>query len=525
MGIIKNCRASILLFIMVIMGLFLCCDSRVQAAQEEYYIYTATAGNATITKYVGKGGDVTIPGTLGGLTVTGIGESAFWDCDRLTSITIPQGVTCIGAYAFFSCEGLTRISIPQGITSIGEYAFSGCSGLTSINIPSEVIGISSNAFADCSNLSAITVAEDNLTYTSKDGVLFNKAGDTLIACPGGLTNIVIPQEVTSIGKYAFYGCRGLTSIAIPQGVTDIGEYAFYSCERLTGITIPSGVTSIAGYAFSHTGLTSITIPPGVTSIGDNAFFACKGLTSITIPEGVVSIGEHAFSSCQGLSSFTIPSGVTSIGKGTFSFCTGLTSITIPAGVTIIGNYAFTECSRLTSITIPEAVISIGRSAFNGCSGLTSITFNSATTTIDDTEYTIPVSTKIIGYDPSTAKDYAAKYGRDFDPIGGSSETWTDWKVTLQKGSKEYLTITFNKEVDADSLIGNIYVAGDVEGSDKVNGIKVQQVTGNACQVKVVPPGNGWQSGTYYLFINRQVKARGVGKSLNSGIRMKFNVTP
>ena len=203
--------------------------------------------------------------------VTEIGNSAFYGCSSLKSITIPNGVTSIGDSAFFGCSSLTSITIPDGVTSIGASAFCFCSSLTSITIPGGVTSIGYSAFFDCSSLTSIT----------------------------------IPDGVTSIGGYAFDGCSGLTSITIPDSVTSIGYSAFFGCSSLTSITIPDGVTSIGGYAFDGcSGLTSITIPDGVTSIGDCAFRNCSSLKSITIPDGVTSIGSYAFYGCSRLTSIT-----------------------------------------------------------------------------------------------------------------------------------------------------------------------------------------------------------------------------
>jgi len=199
-------------------------------------------------------------------------------------------------------------------------------------------------------------------------VLYNKAGTILIACPGSLTTVSIPEGVTSIEWGAFSDCIGLTAISIPASVTSIGAHAFSNCR----------------------GLPTISIPQGVTSIGDMAFQYCTGLPTISIPESVTSIGSGAFSDCSGLTTISIPDSVTNISDLTFSYCTGL-----------------------TNISLPESVTSIGAGAFCGCTGLTTIRFNSATTTIDDDYNTIPATTKIIGYDPSTAKDYATNYNRQF----------------------------------------------------------------------------------------------------------------
>ena len=237
--------------------------------------------------------------------------------------------------------------------------------------------------------------EDNLTWTlDADGKLTisgtgamkdyssSEGNQSPVRKNSNVKKVVIEDGVTSIGNFAFDGCRSLTSITIPSSVTSIGNYAFYNCRSLTSITIPNSVTSIGNYAFSGCrSLTSITIPDNVTSIGTYAFYDCTSLTSITIPDNVTSIGESAFEWCSGLSSVTIPDSVTSIGFYAFKDCTSLTNITIPDSVTSIGSAAFYKCSSLTNITIPDSVTSIGIYAFSDCSSLTSITIPKSVTSI------------------------------------------------------------------------------------------------------------------------------------------------
>ena len=192
-----------------------------------------------------------------------------------------------------------------------------------------------------------------------------------------ITSVTIPDSVTSIEFAAFSGCTGLTSIVIPDSVTSIGSSAFGSCTGLTSCTIGSGVTSIGASAFTDcSGLTSIAIPDSVTSIGNNAFYQCTGLTSCTIGSGVTSIGNYAFYMCRNLTGITIPTGVTSIGDRAFQYCSSLTSINIPSGS--IGESAFYSCSDITSCTIGNSVTSIGRTAFQWCTDLTSVTVNATT---------------------------------------------------------------------------------------------------------------------------------------------------
>ena len=193
--------------------------------------------------------------------VTGIGSYAFNDCNRLTSITIPNSVKSIGHYAFNGCNRLTSITIPNSVKNIGDGAFEGCKRLTSITIPNSVKNIGDGAFEGCS----------------------------------ALTSVTIPNSVTSIGGHAFYLCSGLTSITIPNSVTSIGVRAFCFCEKLTSITIPNSVTSIGNYAFSNCyGLTSITseatIPP---SCSTNSFYAVKKSIPVYVPANSINAYKDA----------------------------------------------------------------------------------------------------------------------------------------------------------------------------------------------------------------------------------------
>ncbi len=340
--------------------------------------------------------------------------------ELVTALVIPNSVTSIGQYAFYGCSSLTSVVIPNSVTSIGQSAFQGCSGLTSVEIGNSVTSIGMNAFRDCTGLTSVYYTGDIAQWCGINFVDNSDANPLSYAHNLYINNelvtaLVIPNSVTSIGQYVFYGCSGLTSIEIPNSVTSIGQYAFTGCSGLTSVEIPNSVTSIGQKAFQGcSGLTSVEIGNSVTSIGQHAFGGCTGLTSITveeentvfdsrnncnaiietatnilvlgckntvIPNSVTSIGQYAFSGCSGLTSIEIPNSVTSIGQYAFSGCSGLTSVEIGNSVTSIGNYAFQGCSGLTSVEIGNSVTSIGQCAFSGCSGLTSVGIPNSVTSI------------------------------------------------------------------------------------------------------------------------------------------------
>ena len=267
------------------------------------YAYTVNAGGktATITNFLGpvdsEGNvdptnngpyNIEIPTTLGGCTVTGLGEYSFateengsplYDIHHhnIHSVTIPESVTSIGQSAFEACFSLDSLIIKDAATSIGASAFDGCSHLTTLSLGKNITTIGDYAFQRCSNL----------------------------------TNVTIPQSVTSIGRQAFY-LTDLNTLTIKGPIKSMGYAAFAGCTNLTSLSLYDGIQTIGEGAFiNSTSLEAVTIPQSVTSIGASAFVNCSNLSTITIPEKVTTIESNTFNGCSHLESIMLPAGLTS----------------------------------------------------------------------------------------------------------------------------------------------------------------------------------------------------------------------
>jgi hypothetical protein len=214
-------------------------------------------------------------------SVTSIGVRSFADCYNLTHVVISNGLVDIDDEAFYRCENLSDVVIPASVKRIGQEAFWGCSSLTSVSLGEAVTSIGFRAFYACDSLKSIIVDKNNDNYKDIDGNLYSKDGKVLI-------------------QYAIGKKRN--SFTIPDGVASISGSALWGCDRLSDVVIPDSVTSIGAHAFSawNSRLSSIVIPDSVTSIGEYAFSGCNKLTNVVIGKGITNIDKWAFSRCENL---------------------------------------------------------------------------------------------------------------------------------------------------------------------------------------------------------------------------------
>lgn len=363
--------------------------------------------SCTVTDYEGKqSGDLTVPESIDGYTVTAIGEGAFFRCTGFNGkLTIPDTVREIGAAAFFHCEDLTgALRLPTAIESIMPWAFEFCEGFTGeLVFPASIQTVGRDAFSYCTGFTgdltipagvsmdvtaigyckglngtlylpddftledgfaiftkfrAVSVSASNPQYTTLDGVLYSKDQKTLLLCPSGKTG----------------------TVTIPEGTEVIANAAFYTCQALSGdLTIPNTVTVIGDHAFRESGFNgTLTIPDSVVSIGESAFYSTSFVGDLVIPDSVETIGSGAFMDIPFQGTLTLSNRLTAIAPDTFAYSDFTGDLVIPDGVTTIGDYAFMGCGFGGELYLPDSLEYIGVQALGGKnSSYTSMEFSNS----------------------------------------------------------------------------------------------------------------------------------------------------
>lgn len=441
-------------------------------------------------------------------TVTSIGSRAFNDCSKLENMELPSGLKTIEENLFDGCTALKSVSIPEGITSIGARAFRHCSNLSTITIPAKVTSIGESALYGCNALKSIEVDENNTKYMSENGVLFNKSKTEIIQYPAKKEETIytIPEQVTSVGEYAFYYCENLTNITIQEGIIDIGRAAFSFCRSLDNIVIPKSVKTIGSHAFRYcTNLRSITIDGEITEISGSCFYGCSSLESIVIPYGVTKIDYEAFIGCTSLKSITMPRTVRTINS-----TGGNDDLTIYGWA---GSYA-QEYANEKSITFIELIDTVSPTIFSVRGNATNWTNKDVTLTIS----AIDKESGLAGYSfdngetwqTSRMKTYSKntsgviiKVKDNQGNIATYEETINIDKIDTMAPIAGTLLMKLNNESGTDYTNDtwteqSVYIAIN-NGSDELSGHKTTTYSVNS-GAATVNPQTLTESGTYEIVV-------------------------
>lgn len=335
-------------------------------------------------------GKVEIPAVIEEKTVKKIAEGAFYNCETLECVILPDSVTVIEPGAFHGCKKLSSVEIPDTVTEIGESAFYGCEALTKLRFPEKITVIPESCCSGCISL----------------------------------TEIQFPSSLRSIGKEAFYSACGTEQLEIPDGVTDIGEKAFYYWPRLKTVSFPASLSALGDFVFDGCDvLEAIQVSDENKSFCDEngilytkdmtkliKYPPCQPATEFIVPDSVKELAAWSFIGAENLRTISL-SNVEKFGEDTFYYCTNLEAITIPEAMKEIPEAAFAYCHSLTNVVIPEDCTGIGAYAFLDCTGIRALT--------------VPKSVEKIG-------EYAMGYGYDLE-----SESLTileDFKLDVWRGS-------------------------------------------------------------------------------------------
>ncbi len=439
------------------------CGQKLQYTEGlEFELINGGTEYAVATNYFFPAEDIVIPRTYNEKPVTEIADFAL-------------------AYS-----DMKRVMIRNNIRSLGYSAFQNCPNLSEVILPESVTGMGYNPFSDNPSLVSITVHPENPVYYSEGNCIIETETKELVV---GCKNSVIPEDVTSIGFWAFDGCTSLKRIFIPKNVTYISSYAFSGCTGVETFEVDENnpVYHSAGNCLIGTaskalqlGFKTSVIPDDGSVTRISNFGDCTGMKTLAIPESITYISSSAFDNYADLESITVDennpyyrsSGNCLIETSTGTLILGCNSSVIPddGSISIIGRYAFEKCDKLTSIQLPDSVTTIDYSAFSDCFGLTEIILPSRVTTIGAWAFsscrnlqkvTIPASVTVIG-------DYAFGWCRNLTTIiyEGSE---TQWEQIGKAGKWDYssdnYTLTF-----AVSASEGLAFTSNGDGTCSVSGI-------------------------------------------------------
>lgn len=472
--VLKSLTALVLILMMMTAVLFISPVS-VRAANiidmGDYIFQVLDDGkSAKILQYKGQSLYVSLPASVEDYTVTVVGASAFMDnetikeldisnkvttiesnafynCDALQKLVVPGNVLDIGECAFADCKSLESVTINDGTKNIGRFAFSGCTSLSELTLPGSIDIVDDFAFFNCRSLKNIDIPRsvsevggyvlEGTQWMAEQKDEFIIAGDgVLIKYNGKEKSKSIPSNIKRIGDYAFAENNDIDTILIADNVTKIGKKAFYNCKGLKTIGFSSyGMNNILDYAFSGCEqLDSVTLPGSLKTLGAGAFKDCKGLSQINIPSGVENIEENTFEKCSSLKSVKMQDGLAEIKPSSFSECTSLGKVSFPETLKTLDTAAFVKCSSLTRAEF-NGDAEIQTNAFLDCKNIQELVFYKPVTNIHDMAFSGDPQLTLYSDNDVYIEDYA-KRNKLFVENVRNLKPYVDQGVMEQDAEKE-----------------------------------------------------------------------------------------
>ena len=428
-----------------------------------------------------------------------LGGYAFYDLDKLISVTLPKGLKIFGDYAFYDCEKLTTVDASHtDEISIGTGAFERCSKLENFVSPQKINNINGDAFHSCKKLENIelrkisgSIGENaffgaNIKNVDIDSIGGNIETYAFKEC-ANLQNVRVGTMTGNLGNNAFAYCASLKNVEFGKGPARIGSEVFEVSDSLVSFVAGEGVSEVADNAFKacvyvkniwgllekviipRPELKKVVLPNGVQRIGKEAFYKCTSLSDFAIPQNAVNIGESAFSGCSSLQSVNIPEGTTSIKSYAFNGCSSLKNITFPSGLTSIGDRAFYDCA-FENLKLPPVLKTIGEYAFGSCDNLTELHIPSAVENIENGAfaycsklndiYTYTVEPTVI------TESTFSTFGTARLHVPGTSFWNYYWDIGWSRFNHKFF-VDFNKPYDYFYLNNDYYMNGEtgyIEGN-------------------------------------------------------------
>lgn len=444
----------------------------------------------------------------GTLTISGNGDTV--DCyefkekmiqpwsaydDQIRKVVIEKGITSVGCYSFMKCKNLESVQLPNSLKVIGSYAFNECESLKEIKIPDSVERIYQCAFADCKKLKSVQLSK-NLTELDDGAFEFT-----------GLTKIVIPDGVKSIGYSTFCFCEDLKEVTLPNSLQSIFGSAFLYCTSLTAVTFPDSLEYIGGKAFNNCKkLKTVKFGNRLQEIADKAFEFCESLNNIVLPNSMKTIAEGAFSGCSALTSVKFGDNITEIGEDAFAGCS-MNELILPKNLEELGEGAFRDLFFCERVVVYKSLRKLGEYAFGelGTDAVHGGSFNGVyyPGTVDKVDFyyegtkaqweKLSEDTVAFGYYDCSGSDPEVLYYHSDHCIrfhyGTTKYQSQSHKITFNKNAKNATLKTTSKQVKTNSKYGTLptptcggyYFLGwytKASGGSKVTASKVFKLTKN-----------------------------------------------